>query len=33
MEEYIKPLWCEDCAYFKCYGMDGEGECKAEPRQ
>ena len=34
MEEYIKPLWCEDCAYFKCYGMDGEGECKAEhPRE
>ena len=34
MKEYIEPLWCEDCAYFKCYGMDGEGECKAEhPRE
>ena len=20
-------IWCEDCARFHAYGMDGEGEC------
>lgn len=29
-ENYIDPLWCEDCRYFHAYGMDGEGECKAD---
>ena len=34
MAEYIEPLWCEDCAFFKNFSPDGEGECKAEhPRE
>lgn len=27
MDNHCDPLWCEDCEYFKSFGMDGEGEC------
>ena len=33
MAEYIEHLWCEDCRFFNCLGMDGEGECEVRANE